>query len=167
MAEKLTPEDIIKALECCKPNNDEGCLDCPFNKYSLPECAEMLSKESVDLINRQQAQMKTMLKDLQFRTNQVIEQQAEIEEWKKINQQLANEMEKRRKEDIGIAKGYARIEAIKEFAKRLQEKADDIGIDEDGFLFTISAEWKTWFRVGDWCEEIVDNLVKEMVGDDK
>ena len=143
---KLTPEEVKKALECCKPYNDEGCLNCPFDKYPLPECAERLSKESVDLINSQQA---------------------EIEEWKKINQQLANEMEKRRKEDIGIAKGYARIEAIKEFAKRLQEKADDIGIDEDGFLFTISAEWKTWFRVGDWCKEIVDNLVKEMVGDDK
>ena len=57
--------------------------------------------------------------------------------------------------------------AIKEFAARLQEKADDIGIDEDGFLFTISAEWKTWFSVGDWCEEIIDNLVKEMVGEDK
>ena len=119
------------------------------------------------VIDSQQTQIDKMLEDLQFRSNQVIEQQADIEEWKKINQQLYNEMEERRKEDIGIAKGYARIEAIKEFAERLQEKADDIGIDEDGFLFTISAEWKTWFRVGDWCEEIIDNLVKEMVGEDK
>ena len=128
MAEKLTPEEIIKALECCKPYNDEGCLKCPLANVFLPECAEILSKESVDLINSQQA---------------------EIEEWKKINQQLANEMEKRRKEDIGIAKGYARIEAIKEFAKRLRKC---MGTDTRYILIS---------------EFTLNNLVKEMVGDDK
>lgn len=63
MAEKLTPEEIIKALECCKPDNDEGCLNCPFDKYSLPECAERLSKETINLINRQQETIETLLKN--------------------------------------------------------------------------------------------------------
>lgn len=83
MTEKLTPEEIKKALECCKPYTDEGCLKCPLANVPLPECAEILSKEALDLINRQHEEREAMLEDLQFRTNQVIEQQAEIERLQK------------------------------------------------------------------------------------
>jgi hypothetical protein len=137
---KLTPEEIKKALECCTPSN-ESCLNCPLIDVSVPECARILYKATIDLINRQQAEIERLT----------------------INMNafgLGMKQEKERADTI-------RAEAIKEFVEKLQEKADDIGIDEDGFLFTISAEWKIWFRVGDWCEEIIDNLVKEMAGDDK
>ena len=83
---KLTPEEIKSALLCCDFPTDELCCKCCFKGEE--NCTGKLTQATIDLINRQQA---------------------EIEEWKKINQQLANEMEKRRKEDIGIAKGYARI----------------------------------------------------------
>ena len=117
MAEKLTPEEIKKALECCKPDNDEGCLNCPLANVPLPECAEILSKESVDLINRQQAEMERL---------------------KKENNQFA---------DIGKMYSEIRAEAIKEFAERLEEK-----------IFNCDLVY---------VYEHIDNLVKEMVGDDK
>ena len=114
MTNKLTPEEIKKALEYLPDR-------------ILTETERTAIEDALALINRQQAEIERLLQKLQ----------------------------------------QPQSEAIKEFAEKLQEKADDIGIDEDGFLFTISAEWKTWFRVGDWCEEIIDNLVKEMAGDDK
>lgn len=58
----MTDKEIIKALECCKPNNDEGCLNCPLADVPLPKCAEILSKESVNLINRQQAEIERLEK---------------------------------------------------------------------------------------------------------
>ena len=134
MAEKLTPEEIKKGLECCGSPEGDSCFYCPFSGSPLEYCTTKLHTEAVALINRQQA---------------------EIERLQTEDNQFA---------DIGKMYSEIRAEAIKEFVERLQEKADDIGIDEDGFLFTISAEWKTWFRVGDWCEEIIDNIVKEMVG---
>jgi hypothetical protein len=77
-------------------------------------------------------------------------QQEEIEAWKKINQRLYDEMEERRKEDIGIAKGYARIEAIKEFWEKLWELDPEI----------IS-------KVVSFDLDELNNLKKEMVGEDK
>jgi K+/H+ antiporter YhaU regulatory subunit KhtT len=57
-----------------------------------------------------------------------------------------------------------RAEAIKEFVERLKAESNYLGIDADCFICTSIGEWKTWETVGEWCEETVDNLVKEMVG---
>ena len=142
MANKLTPEEIKKALECCTPEN-ESCLNCPLIDVSVPECAGILYKATIDLINRQQETIETLRGCIE--RHHIIRKDG--------------------KSPLSLLTAEIRAEAIKEFAERLQEKADDIGIDEDGFLFTISAEWETWFRVGDWCEEIIDNLVKEKAGE--
>jgi FtsZ-binding cell division protein ZapB len=90
-----------------------------------------IRKEAEAEIDELKRERDVMLEDLQFRSSQVIEQQAEIEEWKKINQRLYDEMKERRKEDIGIAKGYARIKAIKEYRERLKKWLKD-----DVTLFT-------------------------------
>ena len=166
----MTDNEIIKALNMA--TNIDGLQICCIDYENNPETKTFLSIKSdiVDLINRQQAEIKWWKDNCSKcgeKTTQTIlylqetlaEKDAEIERLT-INMNafgLGMKQEKERADTI-------KSEAIKEFAERLQEKADDIGIDEDGFLFTISAEWKTWFRVGDWCEEIIDNIVKEMVG---
>lgn len=81
---KLTPEEIKKALECCsKPYCNDN--KCPLHKNTVntKDCITQLSTNALALINHQQAQIDKMLEDLQFRTNQVIEQQAEIERLQK------------------------------------------------------------------------------------
>ena len=59
MAEKLTDKEIIKALECCTPEN-ESCLNCPLIDVSVPECAGILYKATIDLINSQQAEIERL-----------------------------------------------------------------------------------------------------------
>ena len=126
---KFIDKEIIQALECCKTTNVDSCKCCSFNTKNS-NCINELCKNALDLINRQQV---------------------DIEEWKKINQRLYDQMEERRKEDLGIAKGYARIEAIKEFAERLK----DYGTLPD-------LPWDIWKTFAD----SIDNLVKEMVGNE-
>jgi hypothetical protein len=132
-------ESIQGARDCVERNKDGGVY--------LPDL--------LVVIDSQQTQIDKMLEDLQFRTNQVIEQQAEIEEWKKINQRLYDEMEERRKEDIGIAKGYARIEAIKEFWNRLQ-----------GIAYQ-SSDWSHGEHPMVVELDDVEEIYDEMVGEDK
>jgi hypothetical protein len=49
MAEKLTPEEIKKALECCA--SGKNCEGCSLN------CKAPTSKDILDLINRQQTEI--------------------------------------------------------------------------------------------------------------
>jgi hypothetical protein len=99
---ELNREDIIKALECCiklnaEPRNFEICKkDCPY-KFNCcdREKGTSVEKDALDLINRQQEKIECMqgereilLEDMQVRNNQVIEQQAEIEEYRRNIKQL-------------------------------------------------------------------------------
>lgn len=113
MTEKLTPKEINKALECCKPDNDEGCLSCPLSDVPVEDCIDILHTATLDLINRQQEEREAMLEDLQFRTNQVIEQQEDIERLQTENNQFA---------DIGKMYSEIRAEVIKEYMKILEGK---------------------------------------------
>ena len=161
MAEKLTPEEIIKALECCiKPTSD--CENCPY--YKKEECFDMAKRDALNLINRQQAKIEALVEDTlclrdTLKENESLrteierlsnsakqweetakdlligkeKQQAEIEQWK----EEANRYQTLWCEDVQIA----RAEAIKEFARALRQQAFDrlyVSIDE------------------------IDNLVKEM-----
>lgn len=48
----MTDNEIIKALECCKPKQNRNCGDCPA--YDLGNfCAAELRENALDLINRQ------------------------------------------------------------------------------------------------------------------
>ena len=108
---KLTPEEIKKALECCG-EIDDGCLHCPLYGSPAPECGMRLCRESLELHKSQQAEI----------------------------ERLQNDLVISRKE----TKRYAtrRAEAIREFAERLKSEMYTVGFD-------------------------IDNLVKEVVGDDK
>lgn len=53
----MTDTEIIKALECCQ--RKAGCLDCHFldDREPIGECIAKLSRATVDLINRQKAEI--------------------------------------------------------------------------------------------------------------
>ena len=58
MTEKLTPEEIKKALECC--GTDDGCLRCPLLEINAPECGMRLCRESLELHKSQQAEIERL-----------------------------------------------------------------------------------------------------------
>ena len=51
---KLTPEQVKKALECCNPSLRK-CIDCPF--FNELKCHTKLAESALDLINRQQTEI--------------------------------------------------------------------------------------------------------------
>lgn len=113
----MTEKDIIKALECIASKENVLCKNCPYNKYHLMECHRTASKDALDLINRQQA---------------------EIERLQNENNQFA---------DIGKLYSEIKAEAIKEFAELIKANKHKLFFSVKGF------------------DEQIDNLKKEMVGD--
>ena len=61
MDNKLTDNEIIKALECCTNNEVSSCKekDCPFRKFCQKDI-DALEKASLDLINRQKAEIERL-----------------------------------------------------------------------------------------------------------
>jgi hypothetical protein len=105
MTEKLTPEEIKKALECCvgvSPN----CDDCPANKYNAGECFDLVKLQASATIDCQQAEIYRLT----------------------INMNafgLGMKQEKERADQI-------KSEAIKEFAERLKNEKH-ICLPPDGY----------------------------------
>ena len=141
----MTDNDIIKALECCIKANSHG--DCVRSK-----CPALLGNECYyativtdayddNEINRAQ------MKDVVALINR---QKAEIERLKKTEYILpARHCGKTRM--VRVKLDEIRAEAIKEFAERLKEElANNLGCP-----------------ITDTPRIIIDNLVKEMVGDKK
>ncbi|MBQ8893388.1 MAG: hypothetical protein IJ043_03155 [Clostridia bacterium] len=101
----MTDNEIVKALECCA-NNPNDCI-CTESKCPLfgQKCIDILSKDALDLINRQKA---------------------EIERLKSGCKKLV-EKQNLYKENIQATREYqieqAKAEAIKEFAERLKKEA--------------------------------------------
>ena len=154
---KLTDNEIVKALECCGKlhieNIDSFCNECIFKGKAM--CIGYLCDNSIDLINRLQEEnerlQKSYLRNQEIFAEQSLENErlkAEIERLKEKNECYAE------LEQGCYVSGYKKIkaEAIKEFAERLKEKSDS-RFDYSELVFEIS-------------EEDIDNLVKEMAGED-
>lgn len=56
---KFTDEEVIRALECCTTSAD--CEECPY--YAHPVCNVARSKDALDLINRQRAEIDDLTRD--------------------------------------------------------------------------------------------------------
>ena len=142
----MTDNEIIKALECCKKDD---CDNCP-NDFG--NCYANLSGYSLELINRQQEEIDRLRKEvnlvsIQFQDLQerYEEAQTEIEQWKED----ANKYQKLcfiAVDDTEAAKS----EIYKEFAEHLKERWFNNHYDSPDVDF----------------DEFVDNLLKEMVGED-
>ena len=65
----MTDNEIIKALECCN-GWDGRCLNCPLNREGT-NCKEKLKSYTLDLTNRQKAEIEKWKRDANL-TNFVI-----------------------------------------------------------------------------------------------
>jgi hypothetical protein len=140
--EKVTDNDIIKALECCS-NENTGCLDCSYiGKIS---CAFDLRKDALDLIKRKDAEIEKLNVELvgirgaceSYRIHYDVAQ-AEIERLQKEKAKLHQLIPKMIKE--------AKSEAYKEFAELVKT---EFYKEFDELIPSIMADR-------------IDNLVKEM-----
>lgn len=111
---KLTDAEILKALECCRSENGNDCENCPYSEeiYKQGEggCCNRLMANSLDLINRQQEQIKKLETIERFATKTIEKQDAEIERLKTMHSEMC----------IGMK--VLKKKAIEKFAERLKEK---------------------------------------------
>ena len=150
----MTDNEIIKALEkcTCESGTCEGCVYAD-DGCLMEDGTNKLTRDALNLINRQQA---------------------EIEEYKKVNILIAQQRDGRDKDIADLEAAIEtletnnhslcmtlanrarveRVEAIKEFAERLKEEFKPDPNYEKAVNFTIKL-----FR------NFIDNLVKEMVGE--
>ena len=58
---ELTINDIIKANETCSMQPFCNEKECPYGIYERSKCIKKLCEETVDLINRQNAEIKRLI----------------------------------------------------------------------------------------------------------
>lgn len=93
----MTDNEIIKALECCTDESYENCNECPYSTDTL-SCERLkLLEDSLDLINRQKAEIERLKKEVSIARDAYISIQDRYE--------------------------HTKAEAYKEFAERLNEEA--------------------------------------------
>lgn len=138
---KLTDNEIVKALECCKYEYDTKCELCCYNFYSRTGCRSELRRNALDLINRLQAEnerlneiVKTRHKVFETKCEKLENSEAELDEYKKIKKtidefweilltlSLFKRKEKPTLEEFAEAIQEIKSEAYKEFAERLKNK---------------------------------------------
>lgn len=133
----MTDAEIIKALEYCVCNLYK-CPECPYNNETVSKCSVKLKFDTINLINRQQAENE--------RLNGVIKNFKATKERQKAE---INRLNKAVYNYEACLESIEKIKAkaIKEFAERLKKHFNpDISYD---------------------IKQYIDNLVKEMAGEDK
>ena len=109
----MEEREIIKANDLCS-KIPQQCKDCPFCKFD--DCVSELSEKTIDLINRQQAEIERL--------------QYKVKRLKEYDEQR----------DIALHSrliATSRAEAVKEFAERLKGFLDDFyHAEEDALLET-------------------------------
>ena len=153
----MTDKDIIKALECCSTGGQK-CSECPYTPLDWSgmevSCDCDLHSIALDLINRQQAEIERCHKE--FEELNILEEEERKEA-----------LEQARKESALFKSmvDYAIAEAIKGFAEKLKaEIISDTAYGCDSNQH--SGYYDYTIKIGD-IPEYIDNLVKEMVGDNK
>lgn len=140
---KLTDSEIVKTLECCK-SDTALCNECPYDK--IGECIEKMCADSIDLINRLQAENERLKKA--YLRNQEIFAKQSLE-----NERLKVEIDfYKHSPMITIFEQWKKeieAEAVKEFAERL------IAVSHP------YADTQMVFEVQ------IDNLLKELVGNNE
>lgn len=190
MTNKPTDDEIIKALECCAI---DYCNDCPLANEDIEEigCDLNIHFVALDLIDRLKVENEEVRKDIVTAEEYAWKLKAKNEALQMDNEQLKSDIinermnlehiqaenERLKKENEGYAEleqgclvsGYKNIraEAIKEFAVRLKENMfgyyECIGESAKGRPY--KGDTLMDYEVVDMIEDCVDNLVKEMVGE--
>ena len=148
--QKMTDDEIIKALEICSTTGGK-CTDCPaFVKVDRSNCKKAF-KGAVAIINRQKEELTKNEKIIKAANDLIVTQKAEIESLIAGQETLQKYIAEK---DAEIERLLQKLqqpqsEAVKEFAERLKEKAEYFREEKESFV----------------PETYIDNLVKEMVGD--
>ena len=139
----MTDNEIIKALARCyglAPKDEIDCALCPYCNYDAhTKCCEELIKDSLDLIERQKAEIERYEK----------EHQEKFDKWLLLDKRT----KERYAELYDEAKIIVRAKAIREFAERLKASLD------------ISACGYSTEEIREDVFNTIDSLVEEMVGD--
>ena len=111
-----------------------------------------MTKDALDLINRQQAEIEKLNVEL-------VGMRGACESYKMHYDKAQAEIERSNKNLITISNACKerRNEAIKEFAERLKQE-----IQESKYRVNDSPYARACNQVADWCIEVSNNLVKEM-----
>lgn len=70
----MTDEQVIKALEQCGNIIVSSCKDCPLHEKYNANCVRELTKDALDLIKRQQAEIERLQKIANPKCQQCVEQ---------------------------------------------------------------------------------------------
>ena len=166
----MTDNDIIKALECCI--NAEDCDACPYFVETDGErdCKGIDWKDVLDLINRQQAEIDNLKIELQAMRNAANGYKAEVERLQKEVKLLTeNTIEAKYPNCVLVGNGVIFTKTLEEYDKLIGDiSAEAVKEFADLAIKTICenvvAPSPTQSYIVEKCNEIIDNLVKEMEG---
>lgn len=152
----MTDSENIKAFECCEANGGQSpqCDACPYHYIdeNNDPCYIEARREILKILNRQQAEIETLKaheeKEHQYCKNVCEPKYKEEIEW--LKKLLAEEEAKHTQ----CAKRFYK-EGIKDFAKRLKDYYINHKRYKRPYAHTLV----------DVLFDVIDNLVKEMVGD--
>ena len=145
---KFTDEEIIRNYEWCIGCTSDRCRECTIDEQVF--CEEELQDLVLDLINRQKSEIEKLNIQLQGLWNMASLYKAESERWEGYNENLltANSV---LSNEILEAKAKAKAEAYKEFARRA--------------AIALTAAYRPDYAF--WILITLDNLLKEMVGEEE
>ncbi len=110
----MTDNEIVKALECCNSEKESLCFECPYHLCS-PACLTKRNEDVIDLINRQQAEIERLQKELSAKMPS--------EEYPfKVKVGNNSEIHSKSIEDYDRLLFDISAETIKEFAKELKSE---------------------------------------------
>ena len=136
----MTDEQVINNLKCCV-KLISGCSQCSyrFNEDIEFDCEEVLVQDTLDLINRQKAEIERLNGELQAMRGAANSYRVGYEGANKFPYEIQVEVSKKVENEI-------KFEAIKEFAKRLEGHKCMHDRTKSDMIF--------WYHI--------DSLVKEM-----
>lgn len=145
---EFTDEQIINSVKCCA-KQISNCSQCSyrFNEDDEFDCEEALGRNTLDLINRQAAEIENLKQIIDENDKEILKLQKRIIFWR---------------EDLNYQPEKIKSEAIKGFAERLKIKVkmyNSEDVDEGDLIDDLLTEGET--------VEIIDNLVKEMTEEEK
>ena len=102
----MTDNEILKALECCSAKGK--CVRCTYDHFSddCDGCTSILAKDSLDLINRQKAEIERLHSEVKEKTEAIVFLKNQATGWSIDFCNLKQKL------------NTAKAEAINEFAER-------------------------------------------------
>lgn len=143
---KYTAEQIKKALKCCEGCSlTEDCNECPYVECStITGCVNEMIADTLDLINRQEAEIERLGK---------LADVMKISELETLAERLGDDVDRKLKYIYELEEKLqtAKSEAIKEFVERINEI----------LCLQIGPSRRLFWKI----KADIDNLVKEMAGE--